>query len=169
MDEYCHFLLRYHLKVLCNSNCGSQHSHRLLSQSDNTRLADWGYYYCGDVTNPPVQEEGSVNYSIIMTSASSTLTGKSQPTRGFRGSRGFPGARQEGGTFATETTPKELLVPIPPPQVEQDTWMLVVTGSKWPWGVLIGWPNHPKVIVEPLPNLRRPLEYQRGDLKYIPS
>ena len=46
-DDSCHFFLSFHLKGVCNSNCGGQNSHRGLSQRELDQLVGWHKKFCG--------------------------------------------------------------------------------------------------------------------------
>ena len=82
-DEVHHFCLRYHLKGVCNINCGGRHSDRILSQGEFVQLTEWGDRFCGVDAQPPVEEictpEGTV------ASHASPLSGRSRHTGGTRG------------------------------------------------------------------------------------
>ena len=54
--DSCHFCLSYHLKVLCNTHFGGQHSHRPLSQSEFGRHGKWRECFCSGDEAPSVRE-----------------------------------------------------------------------------------------------------------------
>ena len=72
-----HFCLSFHMKGVCNRNCGGQHSHRALSQSELRCFVRWCEKFCSKEAAPPVQEvdAGGRNQA-------STLPGRTGRTRG---------------------------------------------------------------------------------------
>ena len=44
------FCLSYHLKCVCNSNCGGRHGHRCLLVRKRGLMAAWKYQFCGEVS-----------------------------------------------------------------------------------------------------------------------
>ena len=82
------FCLSYHLKGVCNSNCGGCHAHRTLSPHERGTLSLWKSCFCaethpvGEVSIPPwTPGGGSVGNTTI-----STRSRRSQSSRG-NGSR----------------------------------------------------------------------------------
>ena len=53
-DDGCNFCLNFHLKEVCNRNCGSQQSQRALYQSKFDRLVGWNEKFYGKEAAPPV-------------------------------------------------------------------------------------------------------------------
>ena len=80
------FCLIYHLKGVCNSNCGGCHAHRTLSQHERGTLSEWKSRFCaethpmGEISTPPwTPGGGSVGNTAI-----STRSQRSQNSQGTR-------------------------------------------------------------------------------------
>ena len=85
-DDGRPFCLSYHLKGMCNSNCGGRHTHRTLSQHEQGVLSAWKSRFCAapppvtKITSPPWAPGGdSVGNAKLSTS--------SRLSQGSRGTR----------------------------------------------------------------------------------
>ena len=81
-DDGRHFCLSFHLKGMCNSNCGGRHSHRALSQSKFGRLVGWCEKFCSEEAAPPVREVDAGGRS-----QASTLFSRTGRPRGIQGTQ----------------------------------------------------------------------------------
>ena len=52
-DDSHHFCLSYHLKGVCNLNCGGRHSHRTMSQGKIGRMTEWRNIFCKENATTP--------------------------------------------------------------------------------------------------------------------
>ena len=80
------FCLSYHLKGVCNSNCGGRHSHRTLSPHKRGILSTWKSLFCAEthpvaeILAPPWTPGGG----LVGNTTLSTQTRRSQSSRGTR-------------------------------------------------------------------------------------
>ena len=102
-DDGRPFCLSYHLKCVCNSNCGGCHAHRTLSVHEQGVLNAWKYRFCA--TPPPVTEIAAPPWAPGGDSVgNTTLSTRSRRSQGSRGTR-------SRNTKAWHTTPLATTVP----------------------------------------------------------
>ena len=80
------FCLSYHLKGVCNSNCGGHHAHRMLSPHNWGILSAWKSRFCAethpvaDISAPPWTPGG-------VSVGNTTLSTRSRRSQGSHGTR----------------------------------------------------------------------------------
>ena len=80
------FCFSYHLKGMCNSNCGGRHAHRTLSPHEQGILSAWKSRLCTDPH--PVSEISALPWTPGGGSVgNTTLSTRSQRSQGSRGTR----------------------------------------------------------------------------------
>ena len=85
------FCMSYHLRGVCNSNCGGRNAHRRLLPKDHGLLAAWKAQFCGS-SPPPVIE---VDAGLLSTQS-----------RRYSGSRGGQGGSVNTNAYAQPLTPE---------------------------------------------------------------
>ena len=71
-DDSQHFCLSYHLKVVCNTNCGGQNLHRPMLWRGFGGIVKWRNRYCGRDKAPPVREVNIGGRSQALTPSDQT-------------------------------------------------------------------------------------------------
>ena len=86
IDDRRPFCLSYHLKGMCNSNCGGRHAHMTLSSHKQGVLSAWKSRFCA--AQPPVTKIAAPHWAPGGGSVgNTTLSARSQRSQGTRGTR----------------------------------------------------------------------------------
>ena len=151
-DDGRHFCLSFHLKGMCNSNCGGRHSHRALSQSKFGRLVGWCEKFCSEEAAPPVREVDAGGRS-----QASTLFSRTGRPRGSQGTQITTG----GGERNHPPPPKKIS------KVETPDGEGALAEKYLGRFCQSDPPPIPSLCTPPPPPPRGPPEWRWGVLKYL--
>ena len=81
MDNDRPFCLSLHLKGVCNSNCSSCHTHRVITSQYHGTLVAWKARYCEILPSPPVQNINNLPWSNAGSTGDTTCSTKLHMSR----------------------------------------------------------------------------------------